>query len=808
MIQNFIKIAWRNLWKNKAFTFINITGLATGLACFILITLYVSDELSFDKHLDNVENIYRINSDIRMGSTDLKLAVCSDPMGSTLKKDYPEVEEYTRIYTSSGSKLIKKDNSFITESRVANADSTFFSVFQLPAIEGNTSSALNEPNTVVITASTAKKYFNSLQVLGKTIEADRTPYKITAVIEDIPINTHFNFDMIFSMKNVNYQMGNFLSHNFHTYIKLKKNVDPRVFEKNFDQVINTYLIPQAKLLMNITSMEEMKKAGNNLSYSLIPVKDIHLKSDRFPEISATGNIQYVYIFSAVAIFILVLACINFMNLSTARSANRAREVGIRKVLGTNKASLIKQFLSESILLVIISMIIALGITAIVLPVFNDIAAKSLRYAEIFSGIMLPILILLPFVVGGLAGVYPAFFLSSFQPIAVLKGTSSGSNKKSVLRNGLVVFQFATSIILMIGTLVVFKQLSFIQKKQLGFNKEQVLLINGVNELRENRNAFKNEVMALNGIRKATITSFLPVSNSSRSDNTFSTETVMTPSNSFNMQTWRIDYDYIETLGMEIIKGRNFSREFGTDSSAIIINETTAKMIGSGDPIGKKLYATFGQSDNQPVGYTIVGVVKDFHYESMRQNIAPMSMRLGQNGSMACFKVSTDNIQPLVKQIEQKWKSVAPNLPFSYQFLDESFDNMYRTEQRIGRIALSFAVLAILIACLGLFGLATYMAERRIKEIGIRKVLGATVMNITSMLSLDFLKLVLIAAVIAFPVSWFVMTRWLEDFAYRINISIWIFFIAGILSVIIALTTVSFQAIKAAIKNPVKSLRTE
>lgn len=807
MIKNFFKIAWRALWKNKAFTIINITGLATGLACFILITLYVSDELSFDKHFKDGDDIYRVNSDIRFGGTDLKLAVCSDPMGSTLKKDYPNVEEFTRVYASSGSKLVKKENSFITETKVAHVDSTFFSVFQLPAIEGNTTTALNEPNTVVITASTAKKYFNSLNVLGKTIEANRTPYKITAVIEDIPTNTHFNFDMIFSMKNVDYQMGNFLSHNFHTYIKLKKNTDPKVFEKNFDQVINTYVIPQARMSMNINSMDDFKKAGNNLVYSLISVKDIHLKSDRFPELSATGNIQYVYIFSAVAIFILVLACINFMNLSTARSANRAREVGIRKVLGTNRASLIKQFLSESIFLVIISTIIALGITALVLPLFNDIAAKSIEYSSIFTGNMLPVLILLPFIVGGLAGVYPAFFLSSFKPVAVLKGNLSGASKKSVLRNGLVVFQFATSIILMVGTLVVFKQLNYIQNKQLGFNKDQILLVSGVNELRENKNPFKNEVMSLSGVKNGTISSFLPVSFSSRSDRTYSTEATMTTSNSFNMQSWGVDYDYIETLGMEIVKGRNFSRDFGSDSLSIIINETTAKMMGTGDPIGKKLYINTDQgSPLTPL--TVVGVVKDFHYESMRQGIAPMVMTLSFNGWIACFKVNTTDIQSLVKQVEQKWKSIAPNLPFSYQFMDDAFDNMYRTEQRIGKIALSFAVIAILIACLGLFGLATYMAERRVKEIGIRKVLGATVLNITSMLSTDFLKLVLVAALIAFPVAWFAMNSWLEDFAYRINISVWIFIIAGVMSIIIALATVSFQAIKAALRNPVKSLRTE
>lgn len=810
MIYNYITIAWRNLLKNKVFSIINITGLAIGLASFILIALYVADELSYDRHFKHGADIYRINSDILFSGNESRLAVCSDPMGETLKKDYPQVVEYTRIYTSSGSKRVKKGSDYITEENVCNADSTFFRLFSLPLISGDPLTALSEPNSVVISASTAGKYFNTTEVTGKYMEADGVSYKITGVMKDIPQNTHFQFDMIFSMKNVNYQMGNFLSHNFHTYIQLKTGVDPKAFEKNFSQVIDRYILPQAGQFMNIKSMDEFKRAGNNLGYTLMPMRDIHLKSDRFPELSVNGSLQFVYIFSAVALFILIIACINFMNLSTARSTNRSKEVGIRKVLGSNRTSLIKQFLSESVIMVIISMAIAIILTLFILPYFNNLAAKEISRSNIVKGYVLIILIALPFVVGILAGIYPAFFLSRFQPLAVLKGNVNSRFKKSWLRNALVIFQFAISIILIVGTMVIYQQLNFIQSRKLGFNKEQVLLVSGVDGLKENANAFKNEILKLSGVSGATITSFLPVSFSSRSDNTFSTEAVMTTKNSFNMQTWDIDYDYIGTLGMEIVKGRNFSRDFGTDSSAILINEVTANIIGLKDPIGKKLYTidNFNNGDFTPIGYTIVGVVKNFHFESLREQIGPVCMKLGGGGWIGCFKVNTHDIPGLLKQVEDKWKAMAPSLAFSYRFLDESFDNMYRSERRMGSIAFSFSILAILIACLGLFGLVTYMAEQRIKEIGIRKVLGATVTNITSMLSKDFMLLVLIAAIIAFPLSWWAMNNWLKGFAYRINMEWWVFAVSGVLAMLIALVTVIVQAIKASLSNPVKNLRTE
>lgn len=809
MFSNFLKTAWRNLLKNKVFSFINILGLAIGLCCFLLITMYVVDETSFDKFNKKADRIYRINSDIRFGGTDLVLPVTSDIMGATLKKDYPQVEEFTRIYASSGAKLIKKGNEYINEGAVAHADSTIFRVFTLPAIAGDVNTALNEPNTVVITESTAKKYFGSTDAIGKTIETNdntSTLYKVTAVIKDIPQNSHFNFDFLFSMDNVDYGWNNYLSHNFYTYLLLTPGTDYKEFEKKFLEYTERYVIPQAKQLMQISSISDFEKAGNKLQYSLIPVTKIHLYSDRQFELSAGGNIQYVYIFSVVAIIILLIACINFMNLATARSANRAREVGIRKVLGTEKRQLIAQFLSESTLMVFIGLALAVVLAALILPLFNNIANKSLTLTTLFSWKFIPVLILLPFVVGLMAGSYPAFFLSAFKPIEVLKGKLKLGSKSGGFRSVLVVVQFAASIILIIGTIIIFRQLNYIQTKNLGFNKDQVLIINDAYALDQKTQAFKNEMLQVPGVISGTFSGFLPVTNSSRNDNTFSTQPTMDSKNGFNMQVWRIDYDYLSTMGMQIGKGRNFSKDFGSDSSAIILNETAAKIMGYDDPIGKKVY-TFND-DLSVRTYEVIGVVKNFHFETLKQNIGPLSFRLGRSTGLASFKVESAKIPAILKQAQAKWKAMAPGMPFSHRFLDESFDEMYRTERRVSSIALTFAVLAVFVACLGLFGLASFIAEQRTKEIGIRKVLGLSVEGIVKLLSKDFLKLVLIAFVLGSPFAWWAMHTWLQDFAYRVDISWWVFALAGVLALMIAMITVSFQAIKAALSNPIKSLRTE
>jgi putative ABC transport system permease protein len=809
MFRNYFKVAIRNLWKFKTFSFINIIGLATGLCCFLLIGIYVLDELSYDRFYKNSGRIYRINSDIRFGNNELHIPQTSDMMGATLKKDYPEVEEYTRLFTNNGNKLIRKGNDFLNEVNVAHADSSFFNVFSVPLIAGDPKTALNEPNTVVVSESAAKKYFGTTDVIGKPIETvDEHPevYKITAVIRDMPRNSHFHLDFLFSMKNVDYQWGQYLSHNFNTYLLLKKGTDYKSFEKKFSQYIDAYVIPQAKQFMQVKSMADFEKAGNSLVYSLTPLTRIHLYSDRSFELSPPGNIQYVYIFSAIALFILLIACINFMNLTTARSASRAREVGIRKVLGTERRNLVAQFLTESTMMVVLSLLIAIGGTYLVLPLFNDVSGKSMHLGILFSPLILPLVISLPLVVGLIAGSYPAFYLSGFRPIEVLKGKLTRSTGTVSLRSILVVVQFAISIVLIIGTIVIFRQLNYIQTANLGYNKDQVLVVNDCYALNKNVDVFKEDVLQMPGVVSGTISGFLPVSNSSRNDNSYSKEAVMDAKNGFNMQTWTIDHDYLKTIGISLLKGRGFSKDFGGDSTSMIINESTAAFLGYDDPVGKYIYAS--HTDGSQGKYTIIGVVKNFNFESLRKTVGPLAFILGKSEGLASFKVKPDQIAGLLKNIESKWKTLAPGMPFSYRFLDASFNDMYRDEQRVGKIALTFSILAILIACLGLFGLATFIAEQRTKEIGIRKVLGASLQGIVQLLSKDFIRLVVIAFVIAAPLAWWFMHRWLEDFAYRTAISWWIFALAGGLALFIALFTISFQSIRAALTNPVENLRME
>ena len=810
MIKNFIRIAWRNLLKNKGFTAINIIGLSLGIGCFIVIAMFVSDELSYDKHNEHIDNLYRVHSDIVFGGTELIMALSSDPMGETLKRDYPDVEQYARVFAASGSKLIKNKNEYIEENSVVHADSTLFDVFTLPAIAGNTKTALNEPNTVVITESAAIRYFGSAQeAVGEFLETNdntRTLYEVTAVIEDMPKNAHFRRDFFFSMDNVEYGYGNYLSHNFYTYVRLRDGADYKAFNANFPEVIDKYIVPQAQQYMQIESMDDFEKGGNYLSYALFPVKDIHLKSSRYAELSANSNIQYVYIFSAVALFILILACINFMNLTTARSSGRAKEVGIRKVLGTGKKALIGQFLTESILISILALIIGLLFVKLSLGWFNGMSGKEMEMSNLLTPQFIIFLIVFPFMVGTFAGIYPAFFMSRFQPVTVLKGKLGTGHKKNTLRNFLVIFQFTTSIILIVGTVVIYKQLNYIQNSKVGFNKEQMLLVNNSGVPQETRKSLRDEIEQLTDVVSASFAGFLPVSDSSRSDTTFSTEAVMTESNGFNMQFWPVDYDYLDNMEMEMLEGRFFSREFGSDSMSVVLNETAVQLSGLKDPVGKNLYQTNARGDVYTV--KIIGVVKNFNYESLRENVGALSFRLADNSWVSAYRFKTADVAGLVDTIEAKYKEVAPGMPFNYSFMDESFDNMYRQEQRVGSVAVTFAILAIIIACLGLLGLATYIAEQRTKEIGVRKVLGASVTNIVKMLSKDFVKLVLIAFLIASPIAWWFMNKWLQDFAYRINLDWWIFAVVGLLALLVALFTLSFQAIRAALSNPVNSLRME
>jgi putative ABC transport system permease protein len=705
--------------------------------------------------------------------------------------------------------LVKKGNENVQEENVVYADSTLFDVFTLPMLDGNPQTALREPNSLVITETMARKYFNTTQAAGRSLLINNHDhYTVTGVIKDIPSQSHFNFDLFVSLSTrAESRNNNWLSNNFNTYVVLKEGADPTQLETQFDALVEKYIGPQVMQFMSI-NLDEFKKSGNFEKHFLTPLTSIHLHSDKVAELGANSNIQYVYIFSAIAFFILLIACVNFMNLSTARSANRAREVGVRKVLGSLKANLVKQFLTESMLISSIALVLALVLAWTMLPYFNHLAAKEIKLNLLAGPWLLPVLLLMVLITGLLAGSYPAFYLSSFKPIQVIKGKLAAGFKTSWLRSGLVVFQFAISIVLIIATLMIYKQLHYIQSHKPGFNREQVLVIHNTNPLGGKAKTFRDEVVKLPGVENATIADYLPT-NDWRNDNPVFADPTLDQKKAVSMQTWDVDDQYIPTLGMQLVAGRNFSPEFPTDSAGIIINEAAAKLYGFSEPIGKNLYFIRDINNLKNVSTLhIVGIVKDFNFSSLRQQVTPLSLMLGQNPGNIALRVRSTDMHHLVAQIEKKYRTMAPGEPFNYSFMDDDFNNIYRVEQRMGVIAISFSALAILIACLGLFGLAAYAAEQRTKEIGIRKVLGATVSNITAMLSKDFLKLVLLAALIAFPLAWWVMHTWLQDFAYRTNISWWVFMMAGVLAALIAVVTVGFQTIKAALMNPVKSLRTE
>jgi putative ABC transport system permease protein len=807
MIGNYIKVALRNLLKSKGFSLLNIAGLAMGLATCMLMLIYIKNDLSYDRYNKNFDRIYRVDADVNFGGSNMVLAVGPEPLGPTLKRDYPEVEQYVRFHNNGGIS-VRRGNNNIEENRVVYVDSTLFEVFTLPMLSGNPVTALVDPNSVVITETIAKKYFNSTNVVGQTMIFNGSePYKITGVIQDIPEQSHFNFDFFLShSKDEQMQQGFWLSDNFNTYILLRKGADPAKLSANFDALIHKYVEPQVQQVIH-ASMADLKAKGNYIRYSLMPLGRIHLHSDKVAELSPNSSIEYVYIFSAIALLILLIACVNFMNLSTARSSIRAREVGIRKVLGSLRKGLILQFLSESVLLSALAMLLAIAIAWLLLPYFNHLAQRTLHLGLFTDPWMIPGLIVLMLVVGLLAGSYPAFFLSGFKPILVLKGKLASGFNNSGLRNSLVIFQFVISIVLIVGTIVIYKQMGYIRNRKLGFDRDHVLIINDCYQLGNQARTFKTAVLGLSGVKSATMTGFLPTS-SDRNDNTFFKSPTLQQTGAISMQAWVIDEDYIPTLHMEIKNGRNFLRQFPSDSNGVILNEAAVKLLGWKDPVNKRLYTIKESTSNDLNSYTVIGVVRDFNFNSMRQPVTPLGLFLGQeNGSLA-IRINTSDMEGLVSRIGEKWKTLAPAQPFSYEFMDDDFNKIYKAEERIGKIFISFAMFAILIACLGLFGLTIYAAQQRTKEIGIRKTLGASVTNILSLLTVDFLRLVLIAFIIASPIAWWGMRKWLSGFEYRVNLSWWIFLLAGCMAVFIALLTISVQILRVANSNPVKSLKTE
>ena len=807
MLKNYFKVALRNLWKSKGFSAINIIGLAAGLGVCLLIVLYVIDELSYDKYNTKAERIYRLDADIYFNNTGFVAAVSPKPLARTLKTDYPQVEQMVRM-TSRNDVMVKKDGNFIQDHQLVYADSTFFQVFTVPMIAGDPMTALNEPNSIVINETAAKRYFNSTDVIGKTLELENKAIcKVTGVIRDMPEQSHFHFSFIRPLRNnYNGEDNDWLSNNDISYILVKPGVTREFMQSRVDATVDNYLSKQLQELLH-ASTADMKKQGNYFKYHLMPLLDIHLHSNKSYEFEANGNINFVTIFSFIAILILLIACVNFMNLSTARSANRAKEVGIRKVAGSTKGHLILQFLLESVLLSFFSLLLALGIALLLLPLFNTLAGKELHAGMLFSGRFLLMLVVLVFLVGCLAGSYPAFYLSSFQPIQVLKGKIASGFKSSWLRSSLVVFQFTISIALIIGTLVIYNQLKFIRSRELGFNREQVLVIHGAYEAGDAIKSFREDLLNLSGVVDATLSGDLPASGKGYSQNGWFRDPSMDLKKITVMTTMYVDEHYIPTLGMKMAKGRNFSKDFLSDSTAIILNESAAELLGMKDPLNEKMYRP--KDSMKAVELHVVGVVKDFNFNSMHDKVGPMIMEMSDNRGLMAVRLRPGTATPaMVHQIEARWQKISNGLPFSYTFMDNDFDNLYHAEQQTGQLFITFAIFAILIACLGLFGLVTYAAEQRMKEIGVRKVLGARVTGIVALLSKDFTRLVLISALIAFPLAWWGMNQWLQSFAYRIGVSWWIFVVAGAAAMLIALLTVSVQTVRAALANPVKSLRSE
>ncbi len=807
MIKNYFKTAVRNLLLHKGYSLINIAGLAIGMACCLLILMFVNNELSYDRYHENADRIYRVVSEIKFGGRHFKLAVLPPAAAGTFVKELPEVKDAVR-FRNRGSYIIKFADKSFKENRLIFSEPSFFNIFSIPLLAGNVKTALKNPYSIVLSKRSAEKYFGQENPVGKILKLDNErDYRITGIYDNIPATSHFHFDFIASINSIEeFDVTDWLRDNFQTYLLLRENADAKALQAKFPQIIKKYFGVEIEKVTG-KSLDEMIKSGYvSITYRMQPLTDIHLYSNLTAELEPNSDIKYVYIFSAIAFFILIIASINFMNLATARSAVRAREVGIRKVLGSERRQLVVQFLTESILLSLLSMVIALLLIHLLLPYFNQLSGKELAFADSYHFITLLSMFGITLFTGIIAGFYPAIIISSFRPVAVLKGQLRSGSKSTLMRRSLVVFQFSAAIVLIIGTLVVINQMNFIQSKKLGFNKEHVLILENAYLLENQAKAFKNEMLKNPHILRATISGYLPVP-SIRSNNAIFPEGEIPDERSTSVQNWEIDYDYIDTMGMKIIAGRNFSKDFSTDTSAVIINQKLAKFFGWADPIGKRLGTLVSRKGETKI-FTVIGVVEDFHFQSLRNNIEPLVLYLKDNKDLMSFRLKGENIAGVIHALRQAWDKFIPGQPFEYTFMDDSFKTVYQGELRLSKIFGIFATLAIFIGCLGLCGLAAFISEQRTKEIGIRKVLGATVAGIINLLSREFIILVGIANLVAWPIAYLIMDKWLQGFAYKASLSPWIFVISSILSLGIALLTTSFLAVKAAVADPVKSIKYE
>lgn len=796
MLKNYLKIALRNVKKSKTYSFINILGLAIGMACCILILFYVQDELSYDRYNEKADRIYRVvDSGEAPGGMSFDLALTSAPFAPTMKADFPEVEDAVRLYrrrrmVANGERKYYEDNLFYS-------DSSLFNIFTFPLIKGNPETALQSPHTVVLSESTALKYFGNNGVINQNLSIDGQDFLVTGIMKDIPRNSHFIADLFVSFKTLEqipfFQQSyiqNWVRHEFYTYVLLEDGNSQMELEAKMPAFIDKYAAQQVKAIL-----------GGTISSSLQPLESIHLHSHRQAEISPNGDIKYVYIFSFIALIILLIACVNFMNLATARSAKRSMEVGLRKVVGANRTQLVRQFLGESLMFTCFALIFALLIVTAALPSFNSLTGKEIDINYLNNPILLGGLVLILIFVALASGSYPAFFISRYQPADVLKGAKSTSTKRSLLRRGLVILQFSISIILIISTTVVLNQLDFLRNKKLGFNKDHVVVVPiTANSFRQNAESVKKELMQNPNITNASITHSVP------GGNTAGDVIRMVKEEGALTMTVRMiytDHDYIKTMGMEIVEGRDFSKDMSTDTSeAFIINESAVRTWQLDRPLDTQL--EWGEKKGK-----VIGIVKDYQFQSLKDEINPLVIHIEPGNTIFfAIKVRPEGIPETLQFIETKWKEMDPAHPFEYYFMDESFDRLYRNEEKLSQIFGVFSSLAIFIAALGLFGLALFMVEQRTKEIGVRKILGASLSNIFVLISKEFVYLVLIANLVAWPFAYILMRKWLQNFSYRIEMGIWIFVLAGVIAFAIALITISFQAIKAALADPVKSLRYE
>jgi putative ABC transport system permease protein len=823
MFKNYLKTAWRNMQRNKVNSILNISGLAIAMACVLMIALYVRDELSYDKFFANADHLFQLNMTVADNGTENTTGGNTAPaVGPALKDMYPEVESYTRVYRP-GDVVVRYDGTakaenFYSEKNILAVDSNFLQVFNYQFSQGNIVACLQKPNSVVITEATAKKYFGGENPVGKILlfDTDRKPFIVTAVLKNIPANSSFQFDIlapITAYPEVKKRSWNWAWLQVNTWIKLKNTISVdrmsiAKLEAKFPEMV------KKRAFKNGESYEEFIKKGGKMSYSLMPFTSVHLHAIPMQvpaRLTTLSDIKYVYIFSIIALFIIILACVNFMNLSTAQSATRAKEVGIRKVMGSIKTQLIKQFLTEAMLYSFGATIIGLLLVLLLLKPFNVVAGKSLTFDSVITGNTWLFVLGLCLFTGLLAGLYPAFFLTSFKPVEVLKGVKLFKNNITnlLIRNGLVVFQFTISVVLIICTIVVFEQLKYEQRKDLGLNKENVLVIANTKRLGNTEESFREELTRQPGVIDASISSGIPTKgNFGDGYVPEPTETDKPLLSDIGLSSFMVDNDFIPTLKMQILQGRNFSKEFN-DSASVIINETAAKQIGWKEAVGK--YLAYPGNNQR---FKVIAVVKDFNVSSFHELVESFALfntsskTYNLHSSFISVRLQPGKINELISRMEAEWKSFAPNTPFDFSFLDNEFDALYRSEQRMGTAFGIFTFLSIFVACLGLFGLSIFTAERRKKEISVRKVLGASVQTVVGLLSREFVKMVTIATLIAFPIAWFAMNKWLQDFAYRINMDWWMFFIAGASSMAIALVTVSFQAIKAALANPMKALRSE